>query len=102
MVRQDRYKFRCRERNVQKKANAVSKPSFAKFVAQRNEMVIMDPKQIAWQDDLGKLVSKVLVDSQITREITPRELRQVDAVMQDRPQHTVGKAAIIFLMILFG
>ena len=46
MMRQDCYEFRCRKWNVQKKADAVSKPSFAKFVAQRDEMVIMDPKQI--------------------------------------------------------
>ena len=64
-------------------------------------MVIMDPKQIAWDDDLGKYLSKILVDSEISSEITPSELREVDAVMQDGPQYAVGKAAVIFLVILF-
>ena len=75
MVRQHSYEFRCGERNVQKKTNTVGMPTFSKFLPQRNEMVIMDPKQIAWEDDLRKFVSKMLVDSHISCEISPRKLR---------------------------
>ena len=39
------------------------------------------------------------VNAQIAGKFDRSEFRQIDAVVQDRPQHAVGKAVVIFLKI---
>ena len=44
----------------------------------------------------------MLVHPEITCEVASIELGQIDAIMQHRPQHPVGEAIIIFLIVLLG
>src|SRR5215831_20065457 len=39
------------------------------------------------------------VDTAIAAEIAARKLRQIEPVVQDRPQHAIGEAVVIFLIV---
>ena len=39
------------------------------------------------------------IDAQIAVEIDRVEFGQIDAVVEDRPQHAIGEAVVIFLEI---
>ena len=42
------------------------------------------------------------VHPEIAGQVAAGELGQVDPVMQDRPQHAIGEAVVIFLVVLLG
>ena len=61
----------------------------------------MHPDEIVRLQRLGQFVGEMFVDPQIARQVAAGKFRQVQAVMQDRPQHAVGEAVIIFVEIRF-
>ena len=63
MAREDGYELRRGERNVQKKTNAIGVTTFSKLLPERDKMIVMNPNQITWQDNLGKFVGKMLVNA---------------------------------------
>jgi hypothetical protein len=63
MARQDSYELGRGERNVQKKPNAIAVTTFSKLLPERDKVIVMNPNQITWQDNLGKFVGKMLVNS---------------------------------------
>src|SRR5262249_37515672 len=62
----------------------------------------MHPHEIIRLEDLVQLTRKIVVDAQIATEIAPREFGEVNAVVKNRPEDAVSKAAIVFLVILSG
>ena len=48
---------------------------------------------------LCSCVGEMIVDPQVTGQIAAGEFREVEPVMQDRPQHPVGEAVVIFLVV---
>jgi hypothetical protein len=52
-------------------------------------------------DDLFELCREMIVDPEISAEIPARKLGEVQPVMQDWPQHPIGKAAVVFFKALF-
>src|SRR5215469_612553 len=63
----------------------------------RYQMVVMNPNQIIFLDDLFKLGREMIIDLEISGEIPACELGEVQPIMQNWPQHSIGKAAVIFL-----
>ena len=44
----------------------------------------------------------MIVDTQITTQVSPRELGKIDSIMQDRPEHPIREAVVVFAVVLFG
>ena len=65
-------------------------------------MVVVHPDDVVRLQDLGQLVGEVPVDAEIAGEVAAVELGEIDPVVQDRPQHPVGEAVVIFLVVLLG
>src|SRR5215813_234092 len=65
-------------------------------------MIVMHPHEIFRLENLVQLTRKIVVDAQIATEIAAREFGEVNAVVKNRPEHAVSKAAIVFLVILSG
>jgi len=42
------------------------------------------------------------IDASIAAEIAAGKFREIDAIMQDRPQHPIGEAVVIFLIVGFA
>ena len=101
IVRQHGNHLGGREGHVQEKAYPIGKTAFAQLVRDRDEVIIVHPNYVIGLHDFGELGGEMPVDSEIAAEVATRELGQVDAVVQDRPQHAVGEAVVIFLIILF-
>src|SRR6516164_10020230 len=57
----------------------------------------MNPNQIIFLDDLFKLGREMIIDLEISGEIPACELGEVQPIMQNWPQHLIGKAAVIFV-----
>src|SRR3954447_8633538 len=60
----------------------------------------MHPDEIVGTHDFIEFGRKVLVDPHIARQVATRKFGEIEAIMQHRPEHAVGKAVVIFLVIL--
>lgn len=65
-------------------------------------MVIMNPDDVVGPKKLVQFRGKALVDPHIAAEVAAGEFRQVQPVMQDRPEHAVGISIVVFLKIFLG
>ena len=62
----------------------------------------MDPDEVIGFDDLFEFGRKMFVRPHVSGEIAPRELGEIEPEMQNRPQHPVGEAVVVFLIVLLG
>jgi hypothetical protein len=102
MVGQHGHDFRRRERDVQEEADAVGVTALAELLGDRDQVIVVNPDDVVRLEDLRKLAGEVAVHSEIAGEVAAGELGQIDAIMQDRPQHPVGEAVVVFLIVLLG
>src|ERR1700687_3605146 len=65
-------------------------------------MGVMDKNQINFLDDLFKFGSETVIDLEISAKIPTCELGALQPVMQDWPQHPIGRAAVVFLKAFLG
>jgi hypothetical protein len=85
---------------MQKKSDPVGVAASPQRVGNRVQVVVVDPDQIVALDDFFELGREVIVDPEISAQIPTRELREIEPVMQDRPQHPICEAVVVFLMII--
>src|SRR5712692_4918249 len=102
VVRQRGQDLRRRERNMQEKPDPVGMAPPPQRVRDRDQMIIMDPDQIVMRDDFFEFGRKVIIDAEISAEVAPRKLGEVQPIMQNRPQHPIGEPVIVFLIIMFS
>ena len=77
-------------------------PALPQLLGDRNQVIVVNPDQVVGLEDLRQLGREMLVHPEITCEVAPIELGQIDAIVQHRPQHPVGEAIVIFLIVLLG
>jgi len=65
----------------------------------RDQVVVVNPDKVVFDDDLFQLVGEVLIHPEIAAEIPARELGKIQPVMQYRPQHAIGETIVVFLII---
>src|SRR5690606_1577225 len=94
MLRQGGDDLRRRKRRMQEEADLVPVPAFAQRLRQREEMIVVHPDDVVWPQNLVQFIGEMLVDAQVAAEVTAREFRKIEPVMQDRPQHAVGEAVV--------
>ena len=88
--------------NVVEIADGIGHAQSAKLGGQRHQVIIMDPDKIVRPEQLRQRMGEGAVDPLVACVISPREFRQADPVMHDRPQGAIGEAAVIFLPVLRG
>ena len=74
-----------RPRNVEEEAEPVGDPHAPQALAERDQMIVVDPNQIALGDQRGDGRRDPVVDPLIARSEQAIELGQVDPVMEQRP-----------------
>jgi hypothetical protein len=102
VVRQRRENLRRRKRHVQEVADAVAMAAIAQHLGERNEMIVVHPDHIVGLEEIVQLIGEMRIDAAVTAEIAARELGKIEPIMQDRPQHPVGEAVVVFLIIRLG
>ena len=100
VVGQRRQNLGWRERNVQEEADAIGMAAPPQRGGDRDQVVVVNPDQIVLVDHLFQFGGEVLVDAEIAAQIAAREFREIKPVMQDRPQHAIGEAVVIFLIVV--
>ncbi len=62
-------------------------------------MIVVHPHDVVGPQQGFKMTGKILVDAKIAAEIAAREFGEIESIVQDRPQHTIGEAVVEFLVI---
>ena len=62
-------------------------------------MIVVHPDDIVLLDDLIELIGERLLTRMIAALVGARIFLQIDAIMQHRPQHAIGEAVVIFLVV---
>src|SRR5262249_25855857 len=70
-------------------------------IRDRDQVIVVNPDQVIFLEDLFEFGGEMIVDPEIATEVAARKLRQVQPVMENRPQHPIGEAVIILLIIMF-
>ena len=100
VVRQRGEHLRRRTGNVQEKADAVLVPARAQRLRERDQVIVVHPDDVVGPQQLVELAREMLVDAHVAGQIAAREFREIEPVMQDRPQHAVGEAVVVFVVVL--
>ena len=100
VVRQRGEHFRRRTGNVQEVADPVLVAARAQRLGERDQVIVVHPDEIVGAQHLVELVGEMLVDAHVAGEIAARELGLIEAIVQDRPEHPVGEAVVVFLVVV--
>ena len=100
VVGQASHHLRRRHRNVEKEADPVGVAAASQRVGDRDQVIVVHPDQVVGLDDPLELGREMIVDPHVAGEVAPRELGEVEAEVEDRPQHPVGEAVVIFLVVV--
>ena len=88
------------EWNMQKEPDLVLAAPGPQFATQRHEVVIVNPNDVVFAHERAQLVGKQPVHTQIPCRVGARIFLQIDAVVQNWPQHAIGQTVVILLKIL--
>ena len=99
VIGQDPHQLGGRERGVQKEPERLTATLPAQRLAERDQMVIVHPDQIARGQHRQQGARERVVDPQVPGQSPARELDQRRPVVKQRPQHPVGVADVILLEI---
>ncbi len=88
------------QRDMQEKTHALATAHGAQFRSKRDQVVVVDPDHIIRAQQRRELARKELVDAAIDVEIAGVEIRQVDAIVEHRPQHAVAVALVVRVVVL--
>ena len=85
---------------MQEESDGLGPVQLAQLFGKRDQMIVVNPDDILWQQHRSQGARKHPVDAQIAGEITSRELDERAAAMEQRPEHAVGVPDIVFVEIL--
>ncbi len=102
MRRDDGENFRRWKRDVQKEADAVANAQLPTGLGEGDQMVVVDPDDVVGLEQRLQLFGKHRIDPAIAVIFLAVVARQVDAVMEDRPQRGIGKAPVVLIVIALG
>ena len=77
-------------------------PAIAQRLGQRDQMIVMHPHDVVGLQQCFEVTGEILVDAEIAAEIAAGEFGEIEPIMQDRPQHTIGEAVVEFLVVILA
>ena len=102
MVGHRRQDVRRRAGNVEEEADRIDAAARPEFAGQRHQVIVVHPDDVVVLDDRVELIGEQAVDAHVAALVGARIFLQVDPIVQDRPQHPVGEAVVIFLVVGLG
>ena len=91
-----------RERDVQEEAHAALPARGAHLLAHQEEVVVVHPDGVVGAGELGEEAGEAAVDRLVGGEVGLVEMREVDPVVEDRPERAVGVAEVVALVLGLG
>ena len=65
-------------------------------------MVVVHPDGVVLADELGEQAAEPAVDRFVGGELGLVEMREIDAVVEDRPERAVGVAEVVAVVLGLG
>ena len=87
---------------MQEKPDPVGMAAPPQGICDRDQVIVVDPDEFVSRDDFFEFGREMIVDAEISAEVTARKLGEVQPIMQNRPQHPIGETVIVLLIIVFG
>ena len=91
-----------RERDVQEEAHAPLPAGGAQLGAHQQEVVVVHPDDVVGAGELRQQPGEAAVDRLVGGELGLVEVREVDAVVEDRPERAVGVAEVVAVVLGLG
>ena len=91
-----------RERDVQEEAHAPVPARGAQLLAHQQEVVVVHPDDVVGAGELRQQPGEAAVDRLVGGELGLVEMREVDAVVEDRPERAVGVAEVVAVVLGLG
>ena len=88
-----------RHRDVQEEADRVLDAELAQLHPQRDHVIVVHPDRVVGLQQRMQRAREAPVDLEIALVVAGFELRQIEAGVEYRPQHVVGVAEIVFLVL---
>jgi hypothetical protein len=88
--------------DVEEKADAVPAGATPQCVAQRDQVIVVNPDEIVPTDQRGEAVGKSFVDPLVPDRGRALVFGQVEPVVKQRPERGIGVAVVVFGDILRG
>ena len=99
MVGQQAHQLGRRKRRMEKKPDRLPAIELAQRRAERDQVIIVHPDEVARQQHRRQGAGEGAVDPEIAGEVAPRIADQRRPVVEWRPQHAVGVADVVFVII---
>ena len=84
---------------MKEKADAIHMPFLTQLSRHGDQVIVVNPNHVIRSDDVRQFAGDMAVHSKIACKVATRELREIDAIMQNGPQHAVCKTVVIFLVV---
>ena len=88
--------------DVQIEADRVLHPELPELGGERDQVIVVDPDHVVWAQQRLQQRGEALVDRNEAIEEAGLELGKVQSIVKDRPEHGVGIAQIVALVIALG
>ena len=89
-----------RARRVQEKADPVAMAARTQFAREKHQVIIVHPDDVVLVDQRAQVIRKQAVDAHVAARVSARIFLQVDAVVENGPEHAVGETVAIFLDVV--
>ena len=85
--------------DVQEEADAMRAAQRPQFGGQRDQVVVVYPDDVVLAQHRLELAREQLVDPPVAGDVAGVEVRQVQPVVEDRPEHAVGIAQVVGIVV---
>ena len=103
VVRRDRGEdLRRREGNVQEEADAVANAQHAAGFGEGNQVIVVHPDDVIGLEQRLQALGHGHVDPPIAVVLFPVVTRQIDPIVEDRPEGGVGETAVVVVVVALG
>jgi hypothetical protein len=87
---------------VQEEADAVAAAEPAQGGSKRDQVIVVNPHQVAGRDELRQRAGKAFVDAPVTLDGLRVDRCQIETIVKDGPQNAVGEAVVVVLAVLLA
>ncbi|CAG9222614.1 hypothetical protein BVI434_410017 [Burkholderia vietnamiensis] len=91
---------RRRHRNMQEEADRIRAAHRAQFGGERNQLIVVNPDGVVRPQQRAELAREQLVHASVAVGEAAVELREIEPVVEHRPEHVVRVAEVVRVVIL--
>src|SRR5580700_8056274 len=99
MIGQEAHQLDCREWGMQEEPDRLLAAELAQALAERDKVIVVHPDEIVGVQHRRQRPGEGAVDPHVAGDVASRVADQRGPIMKKRPQHAIGEADIVFVVI---